>query len=219
MRWKTNFPPRALVLRSSTGISSACLMIIRILLAGFPLRSLVPDFASIRTAAQCQSVMAPPAASWTSDSAVRTILAIADSGCIARDGLLGCVVGFLMDINVTPRSGVMTAPAMRPNPSTVRDITLAEHYRSVRRFTESLCEPLAPDDFVIQSMTDASPIKWHLAHTTWFFETFVLARSIPGYRPFHSLFNFLFNSYYDAAGPRWPRPQRGLLSRPTVTEI
>ncbi len=124
-----------------------------------------------------------------------------------------------MDINVTPRSGVMTAPAMRPNPSTVRDITLAEHYRSVRRFTESLCEPLAPDDFVIQSMTDASPIKWHLAHTTWFFETFVLARSIPGYRPFHSLFNFLFNSYYDAAGPRWPRPQRGLLSRPTVTEI
>src|SRR5262249_22837826 len=63
------------------------------------------------------------------------------------------------------------------------------------------------------------PVKWHLAHTTWFFETFVLAAADPGYRPFHPQFAYLFNSYYNAVGPRWPRPQRGLLSRPTAAEV
>ncbi len=124
-----------------------------------------------------------------------------------------------METNATPRSGVTAPPAMRPTLATVKGDALAEHYRSVRRLTEHLCGPLAPDDFIIQSMPDASPVKWHLAHTTWFFETFVLGRSIPSYRPFHPEFNFLFNSYYEAEGPRWPRPQRGLLSRPTVAEI
>ncbi len=97
--------------------------------------------------------------------------------------------------------------------------SLADHYRAVRRATEALCEPLAIEDYVIQSMPDASPVKWHLAHTTWFFETFVLAPHRAGYRAFHPEFAVLFNSYYNAVGPRWPRPQRGLLSRPTVAEV
>jgi ergothioneine biosynthesis protein EgtB len=92
-------------------------------------------------------------------------------------------------------------------------------YEAVRRTTETLCEPLAVDDYGLQSMPDASPVKWHLAHTTWFFETFVLVPHLPGYSPFHPLFGFLFNSYYQAVGPRWPRPQRALLSRPTVAEV
>jgi len=67
-------------------------------------------------------------------------------------------------------------------------------------------------------MPDASPVKWHLAHTSWFFETFILVPYCPDYRPFHSEFGILFNSYYHAVGPRWPRPQRGLMSRPIVAE-
>jgi ergothioneine biosynthesis protein EgtB len=96
---------------------------------------------------------------------------------------------------------------------------LAEAYRSVRRCSEQLCEPLEIEDYVIQSMPDASPVKWHLAHTSWFFETFVLMALLPGYRPFDPRFAVLFNSYYNAVGPRWPRSQRGLLSRPTVAEV
>src|SRR3954453_5265656 len=96
---------------------------------------------------------------------------------------------------------------------------LADLYRSVRRATERLCEPLEPGDSILQSMPDASPVKWHLAHTTWFFETFLLAPHLPGYRDFHPQFRILFNSYYQSVGPRWPRPQRGLLSRPTAVEV
>jgi ergothioneine biosynthesis protein EgtB len=96
---------------------------------------------------------------------------------------------------------------------------LAARYRAVRALTERLCEPLEPDDYQLQSMPDCSPPKWHLAHTAWFFETFVLAAHAPGRRPHHPLFGFLFNSYYDAVGDRWPRPTRGLLSRPTVAEV
>ncbi|MGL4550626.1 MAG: ergothioneine biosynthesis protein EgtB [Gemmataceae bacterium] len=95
----------------------------------------------------------------------------------------------------------------------------ADAYRRVRQTTRWLAEPLAPEDHVIQSMPDASPVKWHLAHTTWFFETFVLAPHAPAHRPFHPDFGRLFNSYYEAAGPRWPRARRGLLSRPTVAEV
>jgi ergothioneine biosynthesis protein EgtB len=122
----------------------------------------------------------------------------------------------------------MTSERMvSPSPITTRDANLgvvslaavAETYRAVRRDTEALCEPLATEDYVIQSMPDASPIKWHLAHTTWFFETFVLMPFLPGYQPFHPQFGILFNSYYSAVGPRWPRAERGLLSRPTVAEI
>lgn len=100
-----------------------------------------------------------------------------------------------------------------------RAATLAGRYADVRAATERLCEPLTVEDHVIQSMPCCSPVKWHLAHTSWFFETFVLTPHLPGYRPFHPQFAVLFNSYYEAVGPRWPRPQRGLLSRPTIPEV
>jgi len=96
---------------------------------------------------------------------------------------------------------------------------LAEHYRRVRELTDSLSRPLATEDMVVQSMPNASPTKWHLAHTTWFFETFVLAQNLPGYEPFDPAFGFLFNSYYNAVGPQHARPRRGVLSRPTVEEV
>src|SRR5512132_3548321 len=96
--------------------------------------------------------------------------------------------------------------------------SLAERYREVRRATDRLADPLSAEDCQIQSMPDASPVKWHLAHTTWFFETFVLATR-PAYEPFDPQFTYLFNSYYEAVGARHPRPQRGLLSRPTLAEV
>jgi ergothioneine biosynthesis protein EgtB len=91
-------------------------------------------------------------------------------------------------------------------------------YRDVRRASEELCRGLAVEDYVAQSMPDCSPLKWHLAHTTWFFETFVLAGR-DGYKPFDERFVYLFNSYYEAVGARWDRPARGLLTRPTVAEV
>jgi ergothioneine biosynthesis protein EgtB len=96
---------------------------------------------------------------------------------------------------------------------------LADRLRAVRRATEALCAPLTIEDHVVQSMPDASPAKWHLAHTTWFFETFVLEPHRPGFRPFHPAFRSLFNSYYVAVGPRAARPERGLVTRPTVAEV
>ena len=102
--------------------------------------------------------------------------------------------------------------------TTTSGCSLLERYRAVRRFSEKLCEPLTPEDCVIQSMPDVSPTRWHLAHTTWFFEAFVLARS-PGYEPFHPKYEYLFNSNYNHVGEQFPRPRRGLLSRPTVSEV
>ena len=81
---------------------------------------------------------------------------------------------------------------------------LAEHYSQTRRFTEHLCEPLAVEDFVVQSMPDASPTRWHMAHTSWFFETFVLARWEANYRPANTAFQTLFNSYYNGVGEAFP---------------
>jgi ergothioneine biosynthesis protein EgtB len=100
-----------------------------------------------------------------------------------------------------------------------RRAELSARYREVRGLSESLCRPLEVEDYVVQSMPDASPPRWHLAHTTWFFETFVLAPHAAGFRPFHPAYNFLFNSYYNAVGERWARADRGLLSRPTVREV
>ena len=92
-------------------------------------------------------------------------------------------------------------------------------YQQVRQLSEQICQPLAIEDYGIQSMPDVSPPKWHLAHTTWFFETFVLLPNLPEYEVFHPKFGYLFNSYYEAIGVRHPRSERGLLSRPTVEEI
>src|SRR6202047_3731914 len=88
---------------------------------------------------------------------------------------------------------------------------LAARYQQVRQATEALSAPLAVEDYVIQSMPDCSPTKWHLAHVSWFFETFILGTHVPGYESLHPQYTYLFNSYYNAVGPRWPRPQRGLL--------
>ncbi|WP_263975518.1 ergothioneine biosynthesis protein EgtB [Leptolyngbya sp. 7M] len=96
---------------------------------------------------------------------------------------------------------------------------LIEQYQQVRQLSEQICQPLAIEDYVIQSMADVSPPKWHLAHTSWFFETFLLVPYLPGYQVFHPQYGYLFNSYYEAVGQRHPRPQRGLLSRPTVAEV
>src|SRR4051812_22593297 len=91
-------------------------------------------------------------------------------------------------------------------------------FREVPAVTERICQPLEPEDYVVQSMTDASPAKWHLGHTSWFFETFVL-RADPRWTPVDDRYAFIFNSYYRGAGERHPQPQRGLLSRPTVAQI
>ena len=97
--------------------------------------------------------------------------------------------------------------------------SLRARYRRVRDLTEALAAPLRPEDQVIQSMADVSPTKWHRGHTTWFFETFLLEPSLIGYDAFDPDFGYLFNSYYETVGPRHPRSQRGLLSRPTVEEV
>ncbi len=96
---------------------------------------------------------------------------------------------------------------------------LAMAYAQSRELSERLCEPLAVEDYVVQSMPDASPTRWHLAHTTWFFETFVLARCETDYRPFNSHYQVLFNSYYNRVGEQFPRSRRGLLTRPTVADV
>ncbi len=96
---------------------------------------------------------------------------------------------------------------------------VAEWYKLVRSRTERICEPLLIEDCVVQSMPDVSPPKWHLGHTTWFFERFVLTPRLAAYQPFHERYDFIFNSYYDSVGPRVERAQRGLLSRPSVKEV
>jgi ergothioneine biosynthesis protein EgtB len=97
--------------------------------------------------------------------------------------------------------------------------TLRSRYEATRAHTEALAAALSPEDQCVQSMPDASPVKWHRAHTTWFFETFVATPFIQGYRPFDRRFQVLFNSYYVSVGDRHPRPARGLLTRPTADEV
>ena len=112
----------------------------------------------------------------------------------------------------------MTALDRPPRADADRE-ELRTRYRCVRDLTEALAAPLRPEDQVIQSMADVSPTKWHRGHTTWFFETFLLEPTLAGYDVFDPDFRYLFNSYYEAVGPRHPRSQRGLLSRPTVEEV
>lgn len=99
------------------------------------------------------------------------------------------------------------------------DASSAARFEKVRHLTEELAAPLSPEDQTVQSMPDASPTKWHLAHTTWFFETFLLRPHLRGYATPDPRYDYLFNSYYEAVGPRHPRPQRGMVTRPTVDEV
>ena len=88
-----------------------------------------------------------------------------------------------------------------------------------RVLSTDLARPLSDEDQVVQVMDDASPTKWHLAHTTWFFEAFILKRFLPSYQVFDDRFEYCFNSYYESVGPRQPRPKRGLLTRPSADEV
>jgi len=96
---------------------------------------------------------------------------------------------------------------------------LLDRYAVIRKETLALCEPLLIEDYGVQAMADVSPPKWHLAHTTWFFEEFLLKPYLPNWQPFHPQFGFLFNSYYEQIGPFYSRPHRGFLARPAVNEI
>src|ERR1700750_1833538 len=96
---------------------------------------------------------------------------------------------------------------------------LGTRFSRVRALSEALVARLSDADATVQSMEDASPAKWHLAHTTWFFETFVLRDFVPGYRLHDDRFRFLFNSYYEAEGRRHSRARRGMVTRPTLAEV
>ena len=113
-----------------------------------------------------------------------------------------------MHVTSTIHDGA-SAPAREPS--------LSERYADVRQTSMRLCSPLSIEDHSLQSMPDASPAKWHLAHTTWFFERFVAAAS--DHRTFDPAFEYLFTSYYDSVGPRVDRARRGLISRPALAEV
>src|SRR5947208_9477389 len=114
--------------------------------------------------------------------------------------------------------GTATIRNAAPTPNDPRTAA-REAFRSVRAETERRAAALSDEDQVVQSMADASPTKWHRAHTTWFFEQFLLQPHRPDYRAFDERFAFLFNSYYVAAGPRHERPMRGLITRPDAREV
>jgi len=114
----------------------------------------------------------------------------------------------------------MSTPSVRTAGAPPLDrSTLLARYHDVRRTTERLCAPLSAEDHVVQAMADVSPTKWHLAHVSWFFDTFLLEPDLPGYMPLHPAYRVLFNSYYNGVGPQFSRPDRGHLSRPSVAEI
>ena len=106
-----------------------------------------------------------------------------------------------------------------PLPASLPADALAQAFAAVRQTTLVLAAPLTPEDCQVQSMPDASPTKWHLAHVTWFFETFILERFEPSFKPFDAAFRVLFNSYYQGVGERHPRAQRGLITHPTLDEV
>lgn len=110
-----------------------------------------------------------------------------------------------------------SSPAAHGAPGS--DASLAERYAAVRGLTEELAAPLGPEDQTVQTMDDVSPTKWHRAHVTWFFETFLLQPHLPGYQVHDDHYCYLFNSYYEAVGSRHPRPERGLLTRPTTADV
>ncbi|MGB7069175.1 MAG: ergothioneine biosynthesis protein EgtB [Pyrinomonadaceae bacterium] len=108
---------------------------------------------------------------------------------------------------------------MLAKPKTVYSEDLSARFASVRSFTESLCEPLETEDYIPQPIADVSPVKWNIAHTTWFFEEMILKNFVPKYSEYNKDFGFLFNSYYNSIGERTQRANRGDLSRPTVREV
>ena len=120
--------------------------------------------------------------------------------------------------SATPAGDPAADPARDPADSPLRDYLL-QRYRFIRAATERLTAPLQTEDYVIQTMPDVSPAKWHLGHTSWFFETFLLKPHLSGYRVFHERFDYLFNSYYVSVGDRHCRIKRGTLSRPTVADV
>lgn len=122
-----------------------------------------------------------------------------------------------MSAKLTQLNPSRKTPALPANAHPASD--WGSRYRAVRMASVALAAGLTPEDCALQSMPDASPIKWHLAHTSWFFETFVLEQAQPGYRHFHPQYRVLFNSYYVAVGARHPRPERGLISRPSLDDI
>jgi ergothioneine biosynthesis protein EgtB len=97
--------------------------------------------------------------------------------------------------------------------------TLVQAYTATRKASETFAAPLAIEDYMLQAMDDVSPTKWHLAHVSWFFETFLLKPYLSGYKPLEERYEYLFNSYYNTVGPQYDRPSRGLISRPTVAEV
>lgn len=101
----------------------------------------------------------------------------------------------------------------------INTIALAKKYQKVRDHSHQICKPLATEDYVVQPIVDVSPPKWHLGHTTWFFETFILLPNFKGYQAFNPLYNFVFNSYYESVGARVIRTDRGNLSRPSVADV
>jgi ergothioneine biosynthesis protein EgtB len=127
-----------------------------------------------------------------------------------------------MALTAPASNGPPSAPTPTPLETDIRQdlrATSIAAFREVRAETERRAAPLSAEDQAVQSMPDASPTKWHRAHTTWFFEQFLLAPHSDGYRPFDERFGFLFNSYYVAAGPRHARPKRGLITRPSSQEV
>src|SRR5438105_15370078 len=94
-----------------------------------------------------------------------------------------------------------------------------QDYLDVRQMTHALCQPLAIEAYVVQPVASVSPPKWHLAHTTWFFETFVLRPYLPDYMPYHPLYNYLFNSYYQHGGERWERPKRAAVAPDSARRV
>src|ERR1044071_3603142 len=135
-----------------------------------------------------------------------------------RNKLLNLALGA-----IAGREPVMSpwnAVLAKPKPSTQSNTSiLRDRLFRTRTLSTEIARPLSDDDQVVQVMDDASPTKWHLAHTTWFFETFLLKRFLPGYQVFDERFEYCFNSYYESVGPRQPRPKRGLLTRPSADEV
>jgi hypothetical protein len=120
---------------------------------------------------------------------------------------------------VHPHTHATPRPAREGEAGPAPAASLVARYDAVRDWTERLCDPLQVEDLVVSSMPDVSPTKWHLAHTSWFFETFVLGPFDPAYVSPNEKYSFLFNSYYVQAGERHCRAKRGLVTRPTVAEV